>query len=41
MEAEKLLAEAKKLDKHNMLKDQITMMKAQMKKGPTIQQRRY
>jgi tetratricopeptide (TPR) repeat protein len=41
MEAEKLLAEAKKLDKHNMLKDQITMMKAQMKKGPTIQHRRY
>lgn len=41
MEAEKLLAEAKKLDKHNMLKDQIAMMKAQMKKGPTIQHRRY
>lgn len=41
MEAEKLLAEAKKLDKHNMLKEQITMMKAQMKKGPQVQQRRY
>lgn len=41
MEAEKLLAEAKKHDKHGMLKDQIAMMKAQMKKGPTIQQRRY
>lgn len=41
MEAEKLLAEAKKLDKHGMLKEQITMMKTQMKKGPTVQQRRY
>jgi len=41
MEAEKLIAEAKKLDKHGMLKDQIAMMKAQMKKGPQIQQRRY
>lgn len=41
IEAEKLLSEAKKLDKHNMLKDQIAMMKAQMKKGPTIQHRRY
>jgi len=41
MEAEKLLAEAKKLDKHGMLKDQIVMLKAQMKKGPQVQQRRY
>ncbi len=31
-EAQMLLTEAKKLDKHNMLKDQITMMKQQMKK---------
>lgn len=32
MEATKLLNEAKKLDKHNMLKDQIKMMQQQMKK---------
>ncbi len=32
MEATTLLNEAKKLDKQNMLKDQITMMKEQMKK---------
>ena len=31
-EAEMLLAEAKKLDKHNMLDEQIKMMKQQMKK---------
>ncbi len=31
-EATQLLNEAKKLDKHNMLKDQIVMMKEQMKK---------
>ncbi|UZO80737.1 DUF2892 domain-containing protein [Aquimarina sp. ERC-38] len=31
-EAQLLLTEAKKLDKHNMLKEQITMMKQQMKK---------
>lgn len=31
-EAEMLLAEAKKLDKHNMLGDQIKMMKQQMKR---------
>jgi len=31
-EAQKLLTEAKKLDKHGMLKDQISMMKQQMKK---------
>ncbi len=41
IEAEKLLIEAKKLDKQGMLKEQITMMKAQLKKGPQIQQRRY
>lgn len=32
LEATQLLNEAKKLDKHNMLKDQIAMMKEQMKK---------
>jgi hypothetical protein len=32
IEAEKLLGEAKKLDKHNMLKDQIVMMKQQLKR---------
>lgn len=31
-EATELLAEVKKLDKHNMLKDQIKMMQQQMKK---------
>lgn len=31
-EAEQLMAEAKKLDKHNMLDEQIKMMKQQMKK---------
>lgn len=31
-EATNLIAEAKKLDKHNMLKDQIQMLKQQMKK---------
>ncbi|SHI58247.1 tetratricopeptide repeat protein [Aquimarina spongiae] len=31
-EAQTLLTEAKKLDKHGMLKDQIAMMKQQMKK---------
>ena len=31
-EAEQLMTEAKKLDKHNMLDDQIKMMKQQMKK---------
>ncbi|RZJ74861.1 MAG: DUF2892 domain-containing protein [Flavobacterium sp.] len=41
IEAEKLLSEAKKLDKQGMLKEQITMMKAQFKKGPQVQQRRY
>ena len=32
MEATALLIEAKKLDKQNMLKEQITLMKEQMKK---------
>lgn len=32
IEAEKLLKEAAKLDKHNMLKDQIVMLKQQLKK---------
>lgn len=32
IEAEKLLGEAKKLDKHNMLKDQINMLKQQLKR---------
>jgi len=32
-EAEKLLSEAKKLDKHNMMNDQIKMMKEQMKRS--------
>ena len=32
MEATALLNEAKKLDKQNMLKEQITMLKGQMKK---------
>lgn len=41
MEATNLLNEAKKLDKQNMLKEQITMMKQQMKKGPQVQHRRY
>ncbi len=41
MEATNLLNEAKKLDKQNMLKEQITMMKQQLKKGPQVQHRRY
>jgi hypothetical protein len=32
IEANNLLAEVKKLDKQNMLKDQVVMMKEQMKK---------
>jgi len=32
-DAELLLSEAKKLDKHNMLDDQIKMMKQQMKRA--------
>ncbi len=41
IEAEKLLGEAKKLDKQGMLKDQIAMMKTNLKKGPVQQMRRY
>lgn len=41
IEAEKLLSEAKKLDKQGMLKEQIAQMKAQMKRGPQVQMRRY
>ena len=41
IEAEKLLIEVKKLDKQGMLKEQVTMMKAQLKKGPQTQMRRY
>lgn len=41
VEAEKLLAEAKKLDSKGMLKDQINMMKANLKRGPVQQMRRY
>jgi len=41
VEATALLAEAKKLDKQGMLKEQITMMKANLKKGPQTQMRRY
>lgn len=32
-EAQQLLSEAKKLDKHNMLQDQLKMMQQQMKRG--------
>jgi len=42
IEAEKWLSESKKLDKQGMLKEQIAMMKANLKKGPVQQQmRRY
>jgi tetratricopeptide (TPR) repeat protein len=41
VEATALLNEAKKLDKQGMLKEQITMMKANIKKGPQTQMRRY
>lgn len=37
-EAEILLSEAKKLDKHNMMEDQIKMMKQQMKRAGQPQQ---
>ncbi|MGB5943122.1 MAG: DUF2892 domain-containing protein [Leeuwenhoekiella sp.] len=40
-EAEMLLAEAKKLDKHNMLDEQIKMMKQQMRKAPGIPKQQY
>lgn len=42
IEATALLSEVKKLDKQGMLKDQVAMMKANLKKGPVQQQmRRY
>ena len=42
MEATTLLNEAKKLDKQNMLNDQIKMMKEQMgQMDRTVQQRNY
>ena len=42
IEAEKWLSESRKLDKQGMLKEQIAMMKANLKKGPVQQQmRRY
>lgn len=40
-EAQILLAEAKKLDKHNMLDDQLKMMKAQMKKAANMPKQHY
>jgi len=41
IEATALLTEVKKLDKQGMLKDQVAMMKANLKKGPVPQMRRY
>ncbi len=40
-EATRLINEAKKLDKHGMLKDQIKMMKDQMKKGGQVRGGKY
>ena len=40
-EAELLLAEAKKLDKQNMLDDQIKMMKQQMKRAGNMPRQPY
>lgn len=40
-EADKLLAEAKKLDKHNMLTEQIKMMKQQMKQAANMPRQQY
>ena len=40
-EADKLLAEAKKLDKHNMLGEQIKMMKKQMKQAANMPRQQY
>tara|TARA_R110002020_G_scaffold333885_1_gene549280 strand:- start:255 stop:812 length:558 start_codon:yes stop_codon:yes gene_type:complete len=40
-EAEMLLAEAKKLDKHNMLDEQLKMMKKQMKKAAGMPRQQY
>lgn len=40
-EAEMLLSEAQKLDKHNMLDEQIKMMKKQMKKAAGMPRQQY
>lgn len=40
-EADKLLSEAKKLDKHNMLDEQIKMMKKQMKQAANMPKQQY
>lgn len=40
-EAEMLLSEAKKLDKHNMLDEQIKMMKTQMRKASGMPRHQY
>ncbi|MFI8379901.1 DUF2892 domain-containing protein [Leeuwenhoekiella sp. NPDC079379] len=40
-EADILLSEAKKLDKHNMLGDQIKMMKKQMKQAANMPKQQY
>ena len=40
-EADKLLAEAKKLDKHNMLGEQIKMMKKQMKQAANMPRQQH
>ena len=40
-EADLLLAEAKKLDKHNMLTEQIKMMKKQMKQAANMPRQQY
>ena len=40
-EAQSLLAEAKKLDKHNMLDEQLKMMKTQMKKAANMPKQHY
>lgn len=40
-EADKLLAEAKKLDKHNMLDEQIKMMKKQMKQAANMPRQQF
>ena len=40
-EADLLLTEAKKLDKHNMLDEQIKMMKKQMKQAANMPKQQY
>ena len=40
-EAQNLLREAKKLDKHNMLDEQMKMMKTQMKKAANMPKQHY